>query len=469
MSNHDSSSSSPQMTNRMKSFFVELSAVFREHKRELVCLSLIAALILLSYSFARGPSESLFLKFHDQSLLPGLWIEMGLASIALVAIYNRLLNYFSLYRLFHASFMTTGVMFAILLSGIFPISEQTITIFGQVFPIGPVTFIRIWCDLYIVLLVETFWSVSNLHFSLKSATLIYGFLGIAGSLGSMLGNTLTGIYAETLGTETLIGLTIPCAVLMSLCLIPLRKTFNTGHHITNNDLETDATIVKTPISTENENTEEGTKKKASFIEGLRVVGQSRYLPLILLLVLSSQVAVTLIDYQYQGLLQTLFTDVNERSAVHAWVYLSIDIGSMIMQLLTGITLTILGVGATLSIIPLILILLCIVPIFTPVFFMIAMGKSASKFMTYSIFKSAKEILYLPLSYEEQTQGKAVIDIMIYRQAKLLTSLILIVLSAQKISSEMAGWFTILVTSVWLAISILLWLRVKHDMPHILKK
>merc|ERR1711991_1160722 len=100
---------------------------------------------------------------------------MGLASMVLVATYNRLLNYFSLYHLFHGSFLATGVIFGILLSDILPVTEQTFTILGQELPIGPVTFIRIWCDLYIVLLVETFRSVSNLHFSLKSATLIYGF------------------------------------------------------------------------------------------------------------------------------------------------------------------------------------------------------------------------------------------------------------------------------------------------------
>ena len=113
-------------------------------------------------------------------------------------------------------------------------------------------------------------------------------------------------------------------------------------------------------------------------------------------------------------------------------------------------------------IPIVLILLCSIPIFTPAFLMIAMGKSASKFMTYSIFKSAKELIYLPLSYEEQTQGKAVIDIMVYRQAKLLTSVILIFLATKQISIQLAGWFTIIATSLWLVVSIILWIRLRQD-------
>ena len=421
------------------SFFLDVKEVFTNHKREMTCLSFIAALILFSYSVARGPSESLFLQHHDQALLPGLWIEMGLAAMLLVVVYNRMLNHFSLYHVFNISFALTAMLFTILLSDSMHIEESTFNVLGQDFPIGSTTLLRIWCDLYIVLLVETFWSLSNLHFNLKSATLIYGFLGMAGSLGSMAGNFLTAVYAQDLGTKYLISLAVPCAILMSICSWPLRDSFKQLEKKHDHD-----------------------QTQSSFLDGLKVVFSSRYLPLILLLVLSSQIAVTLIDYQYKGLLQTLFTDVNDRSAVQGWVYLSIDIGAIVMQALTGLTITLLGVGATLNLIPLLLLICCSIPLFTPLFMMIALGKSASKFFTYSIFKSAKELIYLPLSYAEQTQGKAIIDIMVYRQAKLVASVILITLSAQQVSPHTSGLYTVGAILIWLIISLLLWSRIRHD-------
>ncbi len=431
--------SSDSRSHSFFSFLKDLKEVFSEHRREMTCLSLIAALILFSYSVARGPSESLFLKYHDRSLLPGLWIEMGVAAMGLVAIYNRSLNFFSLYQVFHFSFFLTAGLFAALLNDHLYVAETTFNFLGQTFPMGSATLLRIWCDLYIVLLVETFWSISNLHFNLKSATLIYGFLGMAGSLGSMAGNFLTALYAKELGTESLILLAIPSALLMSLCLWPLRDSFG-----------------------QVEKKHQQDQKSSSFIEGLKVITNSRYLPLILLLVLSSQISVTLIDYQYKGLLQDLFTDMNDRSAIQGWVYLSIDVGSILMQALTGLTITLLGVGATLNLIPLLLLVFCAIPLFTPLFMMIALGKSASKFLTYSIFKSAKELIYLPLSYAEQTQGKALIDIMVYRQAKLVASLILISLSAQQVSTQTSGLYTVISISIWLIISVLLWFRIKRD-------
>ena len=52
-------------------------------------------------------------------------------------------------------------------------------------------------------------------------------------------------------------------------------------------------------------------------------------------------------------------------------------------------------------------------------------KLANKSLTYSLFRSAKEILYIPLSYVENYKGKAVIDMFIYRFAKAAIAFVII--------------------------------------------
>ena len=54
-------------------------------------------------------------------------------------------------------------------------------------------------------------------------------------------------------------------------------------------------------------------------------------------------------------------------------------------------------------------------------------KVASKSLDYSIFRAAKELLYLPLSQAEKTQGKALIDMLTYRVAKGGASVLLLIL------------------------------------------
>ncbi|MEL6548515.1 MAG: Npt1/Npt2 family nucleotide transporter, partial [Myxococcota bacterium] len=53
-------------------------------------------------------------------------------------------------------------------------------------------------------------------------------------------------------------------------------------------------------------------------------------------------------------------------------------------------------------------------------------KVASKGLDYSLFRIAKEMLYIPLSYDDKSRGKPVIDILGYRAAKGAISLLLII-------------------------------------------
>ena len=159
----------------------------------LIYLSLIAALILFSYALARGPSESLFLATYGSTahtLLPGLWIEVGLSVICVVMLYNTLLRYLSLTAMFQLATVMTAVSLLTLLGTSLGGVDTTYTIGGIEFPVGNTTLVRIWSDIYIVVLVETYWSLANLHFPLKKAKLVYGLLCAAGTLGSMAGNAL---------------------------------------------------------------------------------------------------------------------------------------------------------------------------------------------------------------------------------------------------------------------------------------
>ena len=133
-------------------------------------------------------------------LLPGLWIEIGLSVILLVALYNYLLRFFSLNTLFNFAFIGTAGSLALLtFFSVEPAVQSEIEgpgilrLGGIDFPIGQPALLRIWSDLYIVVLVEIFWSLANLHFPLKKATRIYGLLCAGGTLGSIAGNSIVAL------------------------------------------------------------------------------------------------------------------------------------------------------------------------------------------------------------------------------------------------------------------------------------
>ena len=87
----------------------------------------------------------------------------------------------------------------------------------------------------------------------------------------------------------------------------------------------------------------------------------------------------------------------------------------------------------------------------PRFAMIAIAKVCSKAFDYSLFRAAKEILYIPLSHAEKTQGKAFVDMMTYRVAKGATSLLLLGLISLS-QPGLVGWLTLAVIALWIWIT-----------------
>jgi AAA family ATP:ADP antiporter len=134
------------------------------------------------------------------------------------------------------------------------------------------------------------------------------------------------------------------------------------------------------------------------------------------------------------------------------VYAVIDVVSMVFQFSTGLILRFVGVSVTLLLIPVTLLLALFSYFAVPTFGMIAFAKIFDKSMGYSLFRAAKELLYLPLSHEEKTQGKAVVDVFSYRAAKGFASLLLLFLIYWR-WSRWLGMITVLLLGVWLVLTV----------------
>jgi ATP/ADP translocase len=87
----------------------------------------------------------------------------------------------------------------------------------------------------------------------------------------------------------------------------------------------------------------------------------------------------------------------------------------------------------------------------PHFAIIVVVKIANKSLDYSLFRGVKEILYIPLSREEKTQGKGLIDIFMYRLARGLSSLILMGMIALGLTSFVME-FSLALAILWLVLA-----------------
>jgi AAA family ATP:ADP antiporter len=381
---------------------METPAAARIPRVQLACMGALAFLVLAGYEAARPAVDALFVGVYTEEGLPYVWLAVGVAALLTVGVYNRFATRIGLIRLFQNSTLISIVMLLPLMAA------DRFNIPGAVFAL------YVWKDVYIVVLVETFWSYANSTFPTEKAKWYYGFFCMIGSLGSICGAQAVRWIAIAFGTSYGLWLVlILLSAVWMVCLLLGRIVEDT---------------VKAPP-----------KEKSSFGEGVTVIRNSRYLLYLLLLIAVTQVTITLIDYQYNAALLSEYPEKDARTAAGANVYTAISIASLILQASTCFILAYAGIYRTLLAIPLLLgVAICQFAIM-PLFLTVAVAKVASKCMDYSIFRAAKELLYIPLSYAERTQGKAVVDILTYRLTKAAVSLLLLTLAAVKA----VGWVTVI--------------------------
>jgi len=182
--------------------------------------------------------------------------------------------------------------------------------------------------------------------------------------------------------------------------------------------------------------------------GLKVVKNSQYLGLLLVIIALTQVAITCVDYDFKIAVQAAYADKLVRQGILADVYSIINVLALVLGFVSGAIIQTVGLRRTFVGIPLLLGMAVLGFLVMPVFAVMVVAKVASKAMDYSIFRAAKELLYLPLSQAEKTQGKAVVDMMTYRVAKGGASALLLAMKEASAAPRMASLAGLVLIVFW---------------------
>jgi len=363
-------------------------------RRTTAALAAVAFFLKLSYSLARPATESLFLETQGSDALPWVWLlEVG-AVVAVVAAYNRLLPRTGLAGLFGGVALGAGATLPVLL---------LLRAAGWA---GADWALYLWKDLYMILLVELFYSFANSVYPIRAARWAYGIFGVVGSVGGVVGNLGVGWLAGQQGTVGALWLSVPVFAVLGLLPLLLRRAAA-------------AALGPAPAASE----------RPGVVDGAKVVGRSTYLAWVVGIVVLSQLVITLVDFSYNQVLSQSFPSTDLRTAASGQVYAALNVATLVLHASTGPLLRLLGVPAVLLGVPALLGLGLASFALWPLFAVAAVCKVASKCMDYTIFKTGKEILYIPLTFAERTAGKAVVDILGYRVAKGGASLLLLGLLA----------------------------------------
>lgn len=309
-------------------------------------------------------------------------------------------------------------------------------------------------EVYIVLLIEQYWSYINSSVSPTTARRVNGpVTGIAG-LGSVIGGLLVALTAKQFGTETMI-------LFGALAIVPAAMVANYTY-LAHGEPEI-------PVKADG----------ATSHMGWRRLGENPTLLFLLVIVLLTQVVAAVLELRFQGLLSTTFScEDTEASGFHGWFWEmlrdnsvvfgcgqdnetsfqgwfwgTLNSTSLILQfLIAPILLSLVSLRLIHIMMPVIHLTAITVAILEPTVFTVGLAFLLFKAFDYSIFRAAKEVLYVPLSYDERYRAKEIIDVFGYRTGKGASSVIIVIL--QRTGVVMSNYYlavAFVAVSLWLAL------------------
>ncbi len=347
-----------------------------------IAISAAASCLLCGYEFIRAVSNSIFITYYTSENLPRVMVAVPPGVLLILYIYGRLLSRVGATR----TLVITSILSAVLIFVCYLGLSRGLRFAAAI--------IYVFREAYIVLILEQFWSFVNSTLTSRQAKTINGPFCAVASVGSVVGGLLVSRWAEPLGTQTLLLFTAGS-------LIPAAFFGVIAYNLAGEPKPSAA--------------EEGGKLGHL---GLKTFFRSRYLLFIALLILSTQAMSTVLDLRFNGLVEGQIAEEDTRTAYYGNFYAALGAISAILQLivvplaLRFISIRIIHIG-----IPVVHLLSGLFLTLKPSLRAGASAYLTFKALDYSLFRAAKELFYMPLSYDERYRAKQIIDSFVYRFAK----------------------------------------------------
>jgi ATP:ADP antiporter, AAA family len=261
-----------------------------------------------------------------------------------------------------------------------------------------------------VLLISQFWTLANDIYDPRQAKRVFGFIGGGASLGGATGAALTAFLVQTIGARNML---LVSASIMGICvaivLFVLRREEAAGT---------------------GDATKTGEEKGTSGAEAIALLRSSRHLQIIAMVIAFAAIGAAIIEQQL-NMAAAEAKGATNSDAIAAFlaqvtVYLSL-IGFVIQVGLTSRIHRVLGIGFALLILPISLGTTAVIMLFNRALWAPGLARVLDTSLRYTVDKTSREVLFLPLPAELKYRAKPFIDVTMDRFAKGMGALMILVL------------------------------------------
>ena len=287
-----------------------------------------------------------------------------------------------------------------------------------------------------ILLISQFWTLANDIFDARQAKRLFGFIGGGASLGGALGAGITAFLVEEVGSEQLVLVSAAalagCAVIV---LLLLRR-----HQVDHTGFDAPAAGV-------------GGR------EALQLLAGSRPLQVLALTVGCAAAGAAVVDQQLNMAAEAMRGDGGGDSiaALLAEVTAYLSIGGFVVQvaLISRIHRSA-GIGVALLLLPLGFSASAALILATGTLWAVAGARVLSSTLRYTLDKTTREVLFVPLPAELRHRVKPFIDVTMDRFAKAVTAVLLLALIQPwglGLDWRQLSWASLAITGLWIAVAV----------------
>ena len=292
--------------------------------------------------------------------------------------------------------------------------------------VGRVFFI--WTSVFNLFVVSVFWSLMTDLYQPAQSERLFGIIAVGGTLGAILGASITSGLANLLGPVNLL---LVSALLLEIAaraaraldgqedrlVLAARPDEANARAVTDRPAASDESRRGAPrAETAAEPHRDARVIGGGVLEGIRGVARSPYLLGIAALMLLFTITTTFLYFQQAGIVARAFEgDPQGRTRLFANIDLAVNILTLVTQVfLTGRLLRWIGLGLGLALLPLMSLLGFGILASAPVLSVLVVFQVLRRAANFAMQRPAREVLYTVLPRAEKYKAKNFNDTFVYR-------------------------------------------------------
>jgi ATP:ADP antiporter, AAA family len=286
-----------------------------------------------------------------------------------------------------------------------------------------------------ILLISQFWTLANEIYDARQAKRLFGFIGAGASLGGIAGSSLLTFATKAFGTNNLL--------LVSATLLGVAAVLVLTIEARSGGLQL-SSIAKA-----------GEERGVSGAEALRMLRESKHLQIISLVIAFGAIGAYLIEQQL-NMAAEAFKGRSATDSLTAFLgsvqlYTSVA-GFVIQVFLTSRIHRSLGIGFALLILPMGLGTSAAIMLANAVLWAPTLARVFDTSLRYTVDKTTREILFLPLPANLKRQAKPFVDVTVDRLSKGIGGLLALLLIAPwglNLDWQRLSYASLIVCALWI--------------------